>query len=111
MDDARPKCTKITIRAEFDNGSTAELEAIEPTDATYEAVLPDPDYNFGGIGGPDRTIAKIHPPTVTLRFTASEKHGMTEQLTMSPEVAAAWTSMFPAQVPDDAMTWIAPTEG
>lgn len=104
MDDARPKCTKITIRAEFEDGRTAELEAVEPENVAYETAYPEPDYD---LSRPTHLVSVQPSPTVTLRFTASRKHGITEHLAVDQEVAATWTSMFLPTTSDDALSWIA----
>lgn len=41
MDDTAPKCTKITIRAEFSDGTIHEFEAAEPDKVTFDASFTD----------------------------------------------------------------------
>ncbi|HEX4018197.1 MAG TPA: hypothetical protein VHX15_15790 [Frankiaceae bacterium] len=77
MDEQPKKVAKIAIRVEWADGQSADLEAIEPVNATYEAKYPDPERD---LRDPARLVSRQPPPTITFRFTASGDHGYTERL-------------------------------
>jgi len=81
--DTLPKVAKIFIRLELADGSHVELEAPEPNDVAVDVHHPKADYN---LADPARLIAYLPPATITLRFTANQYRGYSEQYRTRREV-------------------------